>query len=85
MPGAWFQNGTDRIKLLSATPANAKGEPGTVVDELPTVACGQGGGTCCPAERCAGGVCLAPPDAGAPDAGPFDAGTPDAGPFDAGP
>lgn len=43
MPGAWFQNGADRIKVLAATPANAQGEPGTVIDALPTVACGEGG------------------------------------------
>lgn len=43
VPGAWFQNGADRIKVLAATPASAKGEPGTIVDALPTVACGEGG------------------------------------------
>ena len=43
VPGAWFQNGADRIKILAATPAHAKGEPGTIVDALPTVACSEGG------------------------------------------
>ncbi len=43
VPGAWFQNGNDRIKILAATPAKAKGEPGTVIDALPTIACGEGG------------------------------------------
>ena len=47
VPGAWFQNGNDRIKILAATPAQmdakASSVPGTVVDTLPTVACGDGG------------------------------------------
>lgn len=43
VPGAWFQNGADRIKVLAATPAKAAGAPGTIVDALPIVACGDGG------------------------------------------
>ena len=43
VPGAWFQNGADRIKVLAATPAKSSGMAGTVIDALPTVACGEGG------------------------------------------
>jgi len=42
VPGAWFQNGADRIKVLAASPSRAGGLPGTVLDALPTVACGEG-------------------------------------------
>jgi methionyl-tRNA formyltransferase len=42
-PGAWFQHGGDRIKVLAALPATASGVPGTVLDALPTIACGSGG------------------------------------------
>jgi methionyl-tRNA formyltransferase len=43
VPGAWFQNGNDRIKVLAATPITAKDAPGTVIDGSPTIACGEGG------------------------------------------
>ena len=43
VPGAWFQNGADRIKVLAATPAKNSGMAGTVIDALPTVVCGEGG------------------------------------------
>ena len=42
VPGAWFQNGADRIKVLSSSPANNRGVPGTVLDAIPMVACGDG-------------------------------------------
>jgi methionyl-tRNA formyltransferase len=45
-PGAWFQvtaNGAnERIKVLRATVAEASGVPGTVLDDVLTVACGDG-------------------------------------------
>ena len=46
-PGAWFQvtlpNGvTERIKVLRAAPAEGSGTPGTVLDDAPTIACGEG-------------------------------------------
>jgi methionyl-tRNA formyltransferase len=41
-PGAWFEHGGERIKVLAATPMNGSGEPGTVLDDALTVACGRG-------------------------------------------
>jgi len=46
-PGAWFQvtaaNGTpERIKVLRATLAEGAGVAGTVLDDVPTIACGDG-------------------------------------------
>jgi methionyl-tRNA formyltransferase len=41
-PGAWFEHAGERIKVLSAAPAEAAGEPGTVLDDALTVACGRG-------------------------------------------
>ncbi len=41
-PGAWFEAGGERIKLLAAEPVEAAGEPGTVLPDLGlTVACGE--------------------------------------------
>jgi methionyl-tRNA formyltransferase len=42
VPGAWFEAGGERIKLLAADPVEAGGEPGTVLDGRLTIACGQG-------------------------------------------
>ena len=43
-PGAWFEHGGERIKVLAARPvAGASGAPGTVLDAAPIVACGDGG------------------------------------------
>ena len=42
MPGAWFLHAGERIKILAATPTNAQGPAGTVLDSLPTIACGAG-------------------------------------------
>ena len=43
-PGAWFEHKGERIKVLAAKPvAGAMGAPGTVVDAVPIVACGEGG------------------------------------------
>jgi len=41
-PGAFFQYGRERIKVLAAQVRKARGEPGTVLDEGLTVACGSG-------------------------------------------
>ncbi|HEY5208381.1 MAG TPA: methionyl-tRNA formyltransferase [Stellaceae bacterium] len=38
----WFMQGDQRIKLLEALPVAGTGAPGTVLDERPTVACGDG-------------------------------------------
>jgi methionyl-tRNA formyltransferase len=41
-PGAWFEANRERIKLIAATEADAIGEPGEVLDERLTIACGHG-------------------------------------------
>ena len=42
-PGAWFEYRGERIKVLAAAPVGGKrGAPGTVLDALPVVACGEG-------------------------------------------
>lgn len=41
-PGAWFEHDGERIKVLAATPAEADGARGTVLDDALTVACGDG-------------------------------------------
>jgi methionyl-tRNA formyltransferase len=45
-PGAWFEAPSDRgpvrVKALLSQTADAKGEPGQVLDEALTVACGEG-------------------------------------------
>lgn len=41
-PGAWCEAGGERIKLLGSTLAHGQGAPGVVLDEAPSVACGQG-------------------------------------------
>ncbi len=48
-PGTWFEKDGERIKVLKAeavapigAPMNNAQTPGTVLDDLPTVACGQG-------------------------------------------
>jgi methionyl-tRNA formyltransferase len=41
-PGAWFEVKGERIKLLEAEFADAAGEPGEVLDDQLTIACGQG-------------------------------------------
>ena len=40
-PGAWFEIGEDRVKLLLAEPASGNGAPGTVINAN-TIACGEG-------------------------------------------
>ena len=41
-PGAWFEAGGERVKLLDAEPVKDSGEPGEVLDEQLTIACGRG-------------------------------------------
>ena len=41
-PGAWFEHGGERIKLLAAEPADSRGEPGKILDHRLTIACGTG-------------------------------------------
>lgn len=41
-PGAWFEIGGERIKILAAERAGGAGAPGTVLDAVPTIACGEG-------------------------------------------
>jgi methionyl-tRNA formyltransferase len=41
-PGAFFEIGAERIRILSAEIVAASGRPGTVVDERLTIACGDG-------------------------------------------
>ena len=45
-PGAWFEleiaGKPERIKVLNSEPASGSGEPGTVLDDNLTIACGQG-------------------------------------------
>ena len=40
-PGAWFEHGGERIKVLAAAVAEGAGAPGTVLDDRLTVACGE--------------------------------------------
>ena len=47
-PGAWFElAGSGRIKVLRTTKGAGEGEPGSVLDDKLTIACGQG----CSADR----------------------------------
>ncbi|MGH6664439.1 MAG: methionyl-tRNA formyltransferase, partial [Pseudolabrys sp.] len=41
-PGAWFDLGGARIKVLRSTKVAGKGKPGTALDERLTIACGDG-------------------------------------------
>lgn len=42
MPGAFFEIGGERIKLLAADPVDGNGAPGIVLDDALTIACGDG-------------------------------------------
>jgi methionyl-tRNA formyltransferase len=42
MPGAFFEAGGERIKVLAADPVAASGAPGTVLDNALTIACASG-------------------------------------------
>ncbi|MBI1180846.1 MAG: methionyl-tRNA formyltransferase [Alphaproteobacteria bacterium] len=41
-PGAWFEARGERIKALRSAVVPGEGAPGTLLDEAPTVACGEG-------------------------------------------
>jgi methionyl-tRNA formyltransferase len=41
-PGAWCEIRGERLKILYADPVDGQGEPGEVLDERLTIACGQG-------------------------------------------
>jgi methionyl-tRNA formyltransferase len=41
-PGAFFEHGAERIKLLAAEVSEQSGEPGLVLDHGLTIACGRG-------------------------------------------
>jgi methionyl-tRNA formyltransferase len=41
-PGAWFEHKDVRVKVLRSTLAQGGSEPGTVVDDRLTIACGDG-------------------------------------------
>ena len=41
-PGAWFELGGQRIKVLRTTKGEGSGAPGTVLDDRLTIACGEG-------------------------------------------
>ena len=41
-PGAWFEYGGERIKLLEARVGDGAGAPGEVLDDSLAVACGDG-------------------------------------------
>ncbi|MEO5577432.1 MAG: methionyl-tRNA formyltransferase [Sphingomicrobium sp.] len=41
-PGAWFEVGGERIKLLGAEAVEGSGAPGTIIDATMTIACGDG-------------------------------------------
>ncbi len=41
-PGAWFDHGNTRIKVLAAETVPENGAPGTVLDDQLTIACGDG-------------------------------------------
>jgi methionyl-tRNA formyltransferase len=42
MPGAFFEAGGERIKVLAADPVAGNGAPGTVLDDALTIACASG-------------------------------------------
>lgn len=42
MPGAFFEIGSERIKVLAADPVEASGQPGAVLDGALTIACAEG-------------------------------------------
>jgi len=41
-PGAWTEMKGERVKVLNCEPAEASGTPGTLLDDVLTVACGSG-------------------------------------------
>ena len=41
-PGVWFEHDKERVRVLEATPVAVSGDPGKVLDQVPTIACGEG-------------------------------------------
>ena len=41
-PGAWFEHGGERVRILAAEAAEGDGAPGMVIDDGLTIACGTG-------------------------------------------
>jgi len=41
-PGAWFEHAGERIRILAADIGEGSGQPGTVIDDRLTIACGDG-------------------------------------------
>lgn len=41
-PGAWFEHEGERFKVLKACLTEDRGQPGTVLDDSPTIACAEG-------------------------------------------
>ena len=41
-PGAWFEAGGVRVKVLRSTNSEGSGTPGTALDDKLTIACGDG-------------------------------------------
>lgn len=41
-PGMWFELSGERIKLIAASPVSGSGEAGKVLDDVLTIACGEG-------------------------------------------
>ncbi len=41
-PGAFFEHGGERIRVLAAEVVGAEGAPGTIIDDVLTIACGGG-------------------------------------------
>jgi len=50
-PGAWFEFGGVRVKVLRSTKGEGSGAPGTVLDEALTIACGTGAVRLCQVQR----------------------------------
>ena len=42
VPGAWFEHGGERLRILAAETTPGSGPPGTILDEALTIACGSG-------------------------------------------
>jgi len=41
-PGCWFEHGGERIRVLRAATGEGEGAAGTVLNSVPTIACGEG-------------------------------------------
>jgi methionyl-tRNA formyltransferase len=50
-PGAWFERDGARVKVLHSTKGEGSGAPGTVLDDMLTIACGTGAVRLCQVQR----------------------------------